>query len=71
MTTSFAAVYDAERAEDEDLEFWAKVLSLPTRERAIIAATIAAAFRRAERARGMSMNSAPATICARPIPSGR
>ena len=56
MTTSFAAVYDAERAEDEDLEFWAKVLSLPTRERATIAATVAAAFRRAERARGISMS---------------
>ena len=53
MTTSFAVVYDAERAEDEDLEFWAMVLLLPTRERATIAATIAAAFRRAERARGM------------------
>ena len=48
MTTSFAARYDAECAEDEVLEFWARILSLPIGERATIAATVAAAFRRSQ-----------------------
>lgn len=48
MTTSFAAIYDAERREDEEKELWEKIMALPIGSRATIAATVAVAIDQSE-----------------------
>lgn len=48
MTTSFAAIYDAECKEDEVRELWEKIIALPIGSRATIAAAVAVAIDQSE-----------------------